>query len=174
MENPDFPLLPGRVKFYSGDVHVPQRVRNVTYVGAPHPIKFGDDYPCRMLLLDEGFNVAMEIPLTGPRKRIVRISDVADLEGLDLRHGDQVKIECSLSADRVDRWSLDEERLASWASRLGVRVAGVSTVLETTTRDDAVTDPAQSPDALLRQFAAGEGISDDLLATGLRLLREVR
>lgn len=174
MENADFPVLPSGVKFYSGDVHVPQRVRNVTYVGAPHPIRFGDDYPCRMLLLDEDFDVVMEIPLSGPRKRILRVGALDELDGLDFRPGDQVKIEVSLGADRVDGLQLDEVRLAAWASRLGVTVAGVSVVLESSVPDDRKVDPGQSLDAILRRFAAQEGITEDLLATGLRLLGETR
>ena len=31
----------------SGDIHVPQKIGNVTYVGSPHPVCFGDDYEDR-------------------------------------------------------------------------------------------------------------------------------
>lgn len=35
----------------SGDIHVPQIVGNVTYVGSPHAINFGDDFEGRVLLV---------------------------------------------------------------------------------------------------------------------------
>lgn len=169
MENTDFPLLPGRVKFYSGDIHVPQQVRNITYVGAPHPIKFGDDYPCRMLLLDRNFDVAMEIPLTGPRKVVAQVSSLADLEKLHVRSGDQVKIQCSITSDQVGKWHLDDARVAEWARSHGVTIAGVEVVLETTHSDPGL-NLNETPAALLRQFASQEKLSDDLVAVGLRLL----
>ena len=173
MENTDFPLLPGRVKFYSGDIHVPQQVRNITYVGAPHPIKFGDSYPCRMLLLDQNFDVSLEIPLTGPRKVVVQISSLADLDKIDVRFGDQLKIQCSISSDQVGEWQLNDERLAAWARRIGVSIAGVEVVLESEF-DDPGVDLHDTPEALLRQFAAQEKLSDDLVQMGLRLLGGVR
>lgn len=173
MENTDFPVLPGRVRFYSGDVHVPQVVRNVTYVGAPHPIKFGDDYPCRMLLLNRDLEVAMEIPLSGPRKVVAQITSLDDLDSLDVRHGDQVKLRCGLLASRVDGWALDDARVAEWARARGVTVAGVEVVLSSTHREDG-PDTAGTPEQVLRRFAAQEGVSDDLVATGLRLLGEAR
>lgn len=37
----------------AGDVHKPQQVGIVTYVGAPYRIKFGDNYTPRVLLLED-------------------------------------------------------------------------------------------------------------------------
>ncbi len=169
MENPNFPLLPGRVKFYSGDVHVPQRVRNVTYVGAPHPIRFGDSYPCRMLLLDDGFEVEREIILSGPRKLVAAVSGLDGLDALATAPGDQVKLRFALLAGSLDGWHMDDARIAEWARERGVTVAGVEVSLESR-YDAGSVDPDGTPEALLRQFAAQEGLSDDLLAVGLRLL----
>jgi hypothetical protein len=99
MENSKFPILPRSCKVYSGDVHVPQTVANITYVGAPYPIKFGDKYPCRMLLLDEHYNIKLQIPLQSLRKIMLDISSVG-LRHLQIRHGDQVKIRFSAPPTR--------------------------------------------------------------------------
>ena len=176
MENSEFPMLPGRVKFYSGDVHVQQTVRNVTYVGAPHPIKFGDDYPCRMLLLDSDYGVALEIPLSGPRKLLLEVSGSHDLDSLDVRGGDQVRLRVMLEADRVGGWRFDDSAVARWADARGVTVAGVEVTLRSVHHDGLPGQDVQAVSApdRLRRFAALESISDELLAIGLALLDEAR
>src|SRR5260221_7285250 len=40
-----------RLGTYAGDVHRPQRAANVTYVGAPYHIRFGDEYEPRAILV---------------------------------------------------------------------------------------------------------------------------
>lgn len=173
MDIPNFPMLPGRVKFYSGDIHVPQKVRNVTYVGAPHPIRFGDSYPCRMLLLDDSYDISVEIPLVGPRKLVGAISSLAELDDLATRPGDQVKIRCSLSSGDLDGWHMDESKIAEWARARGVTVASVEVVLESSFDVESV-NPDASPETMLRQFADHEGLNGDVLGVGLSLLGELR
>ena len=40
-----------RCPVISGDIHVPQQIRSLTYVGTQHPVAYGDDYEYRALLL---------------------------------------------------------------------------------------------------------------------------
>lgn len=37
----------------SGDIHVPQKIGNVTYVGSPHPVFFGDTFEPRVLVVSK-------------------------------------------------------------------------------------------------------------------------
>ena len=86
-------LLPPTTRFYSGDVHTPRVVGNVTYVGCPHPVHFGDGFSCRMLLLDkQTLDVAGQIDLSPPHKLMLG-HQVGRPTGQDqTTRGDQVKI----------------------------------------------------------------------------------
>jgi hypothetical protein len=172
MENANFPILPRHVKFYSGDVHVPQKVRNITYVGAPHPIKFGDDFPCRMLVLDEAYDIVAEIPLSPPRKIMADIRDLADLDRLKIRQGDQIKIRFNCPPSQIEHWGTTEQQIRQWASEHGVTVAGTEIIVGTRTPDSL--DVEQTPEAILRGFCGREGLSEGLLQTGLDLLAALR
>jgi Calcineurin-like phosphoesterase len=173
MENSKFPILPRSCRIYSGDVHVPQTVGNITYVGAPHPIKFGDKYPCRMLLLDEHFGIKLELPLHSLRKVMLDISSVEELRHLRLRHGDQVKIRFKCAADNVAKWGAVESTIAQWAADHGVIIAGTE-ILVDSLHDGRAADPEQPPEQILRDYAAHEAVPEELLAVGLTLLSEVR
>ena len=166
------PLFPRSIKLYSGDVHVPQQVKNLVYVGAPHVIKFGDMYPCRMLLLDEDtFEIVEEIPIEAMRKRVVAISSLDELGKLQVRAGDQVRVQFSLQSGDIERWGEIERGLGEWAEAAGVTVSGTEFVVsESRSLGDVEVDVA--PDTILRQFAAEEGVSDLLLEVGLGLLKE--
>jgi DNA repair exonuclease SbcCD nuclease subunit len=172
LENPSFPLLPRRVKFYSGDIHHPQVVRSVTYVGSPAAIKFGDDYHCRMLLIDEDtFDIVHEIALSPPRKLMVDIGNVADLTKLNTRKGDQVWVRLAVNPSAVEHLGRAESEIAAWAEAHGVAVAGIEAEVGTVQHRTGL-DTAQTPETILRQFAAKEKLTDEVLAVGLALLRD--
>jgi hypothetical protein len=168
MENANFPVLPREVKFYSGDIHVPQTVRNVVYVGAPHPIKFGDSFPCRMLLLDNDYNIILELPLSPPRKIMADIRDPAELARLSARHGDQIKIRFHADPAVVEHWGATEQAITRWAEEHGVTVSAIEVAVGIRAPDSLDAD--QTPEAILRGFAEREGLSAELLQTGVDLL----
>jgi hypothetical protein len=172
MQNSKFPLLPRSVTVYSGDVHTPQTVGNVTYVGAPHPVKFGDRYPCRMLLLDEAYNIKLELPLAGMRKYMLDLSDVSELRHMAVKHGDQVKIRFQCPPGGITGWGAVEAEIARWAAARGVVVAGTEVMVDSVYA--ARPDTEQSPEQILRAFAAQERITKELLAVGLSLLDKAR
>jgi hypothetical protein len=64
-------IFPRDARVISGDIHVPQQVGCVTYVGAPSLVDFGDDYQPRFLLLDG--DRMRSIPIHGPQKRLVEV-----------------------------------------------------------------------------------------------------
>jgi hypothetical protein len=171
LEGQDLPILPGRLKIYSGDVHTPQRVRNWTLVGAPHPVKFGESHPYRFLLLDErSYGVVEEVALSPIGKRAVEITSLDDLAAVETRSGDQVQVRLATAPGAVD-WGAFESAVDEWARERGVDV----------TFGGSYDLPAQvdgpsgelSPEELLRAFATEERVTDELLDVGLELLREV-
>lgn len=172
LENPGFPVLPQHVKFYSGDIHHPQTVGNVTYVGAPHPVKYGDDYDCRMLLIDDvTYDIVEEIALSPPRKLLLDIHNAADLAKLKVRAGDQVRLRINCEPDAIGELGQIQARIARWAKTVGVAALGVEVIVDAPLSSGL--DTSQTPEAILRQFAEHEKLTDDVLAVGLELLKEV-
>jgi hypothetical protein len=171
MENNNFPILPRNAKVFSGDVHVPQQVRNITYVGAQFAIKFGDKFPCRMLLLDQNFDIALEIPLRPPRKLMVDITNVRDLLNLKIGRGDQVKLRFNCSTAQLPEWGAIERTINEWAARNGINIIGTEVLIDSL-QSVRGADIEQTPEQILRAFARQEHISEELLEVGLALLNE--
>jgi hypothetical protein len=173
MENNHFPILPRKARIYSGDVHVPQQVRNITYVGAPHPIKFGDNYPCRMLLLNNDYDIERELSVPTMRKVMADISHVRELASLRVTHGDQVKIRFNCSTAQIEGWGAIERTINEWAVNNGIVIAGVEAIVNSARSMRGTDIIEQSPEQIMHQFAAHEHL-DELLEVGLTLLNEAR
>lgn len=172
LENPSFPLLPRHVKVYSGDVHHAQSVGNVTYVGAPHPVKFGDDYRCRMLLIDEiSYDIVEEIALSPPRKLLLDIKSAADLSKHRPQPGDQVRVRLNCGADGIDQLDQIQAQIAHWAKTHNVDALGVEVIVNAPLSSGVDTN--QTPEAILRQFAEQERLTGAVLDVGVELLKEV-
>jgi calcineurin-like phosphoesterase family protein len=162
--------LPKDIPIYSGDIHVPQKIGNVVYVGAPHPIDFGDDYPCRMLVLDGDYNIQNEIKLDPPRKIIANVRSEAELQTLKTRQGDQVRIRFSMPAGRAESWPAEEEAIRTWATERGILLASTEAILETGAKREAEPDYLADPADVLRAYAEAEGLDEDVLEVGKGLM----
>jgi DNA repair exonuclease SbcCD nuclease subunit len=157
---------------YSGDIHTPQKVGTTTYVGAPHPVKFGDKYPCRFLRLDtEDYSIKEVISLPQVLKRVIEISSIEQLQDLKMLPGDQSRIRFTLPASDMENWPKKQEAISAWARECGVTLASVEAIIETspetTSRKfDFDADPADVLDA----FCMVEGVEESIRQTGIQLL----
>jgi DNA repair exonuclease SbcCD nuclease subunit len=98
----------------SGDVHVPQTLGKVVYVGAPYRIDFGDDFEPRLLLVhltNNWLSSWTSIP-TGelvPQKRLLEMANVEERKAPNCRPGDILKIRVNLKYRDVADWQLVKE-----------------------------------------------------------------
>jgi hypothetical protein len=167
----DLPLMPRQVKVYSGDVHIQQTVDNWVYVGAPHPVKFGDSYPCRFLLLDEvTYEVADSVKVATIGKRVVEINSLEDMQRIATNPGDQVRIKAVIPPGEID-WGAFEAEVDRWARERGVDIASIEGSYNLSPQSGQ-PNADLAPEDLLREFAQDEELSDELLNVGLELLRE--
>jgi hypothetical protein len=167
--------LPRRLKVYSGDIHTPQTVGNVEFVGAPHPVKFGDEYRCRMLLLDDEYDIEKEIILDPPRKLILNLSSLDDLRKYNVRQDDQAEIRFTIDPDRIEQWPVERQAILDWAAKQGISVADIEAEVALEPGDDAhQAVPILDADQLetLKAFAKSEGLSKALLDVGSIFVKE--
>lgn len=116
------PFTPGS-KVISGDVHVPQKLGPVTYVGSPYAVDFGDDCDTRLLVLEEGD--VRSVPYKGPQKRSVDVTDVELIRGLessDVRSGDVLRVRVIMENTDISEWPAIMAEIRSWGNAKGVPV----------------------------------------------------
>lgn len=170
------PVLPRSARIYAGDIHTPQKVGAVQYVGAPHPVKFGDNYETRMLRLDDNFEIVEAIPLDTVQKLSLTLDSPADLYKVLVRAGDQAVVRVKLPLEAIDDWPARKAAVEAWAAAGGVDVARVEVLVETAApltdaqRVERAPGLTAIPQDVLIDFAAEEGLAEELLDTGIMLL----
>ena len=181
------PIFPRGVTIYSGDVHCPQTIGRVTYVGTPHATRFGEDWPGRLLIIDtDNPSEFGAITLASVKKEILNISSVADLDVLamkkSLANGDQIRVRCSLNKDNFMDWSIIEGNIREWAALQGLSIASVEGAVEE--QIDVEGSESQissdhsieqlSPEDIVRLFAKEENLGEPVILEGLKLIQVVR
>lgn len=168
-----------RAKIYSGDVHVPQKIGPVEYVGAPYPIRFGDSFRGRAIMLEDWRKPESLFPPTIQR-RVLTIGAAGatekDLEGLD--KDDQVKVRVQLSPAEYGDWGKAKARTLAACAERGVVVCGMELLrapAKPLVRGPAVKRVAlhRTPTTIFDEFCAAQDVDDDLAAAGKAILRGV-
>lgn len=110
--------LPKNHQIYSGDIHVPQQIKTLTYIGTPHPVSFGDTYEHNMLLLSDDFTEFERIKTHPLQRHSLKIRSSLCLERLKLtgviNRKDQAKIKIQLSSEDLSSWSSTKEIVKQW------------------------------------------------------------
>jgi hypothetical protein len=164
---------------FSGDVHKPQKIGNVQYVGSPYPICFGDDYVGRLLVLndvDETVVITDEVTVDSPRKIKVEVGSLEDLPG-DVAAGDMVKVVVSVARSQIVNWAELREGVLAWAEKKGVDLFGVELREKSRIRltEAASVNVAEATSSsVFSGYCEAHSVSDDKRLVGEEILKEVK
>jgi len=79
---------------FSGDIHEPQQIGDVIYIGSPYHTRFGDSFNPRVILLDIKQNTYKSILTNMPKKITLEISSVEEFEKqIDKFSNDMLRIQ---------------------------------------------------------------------------------
>lgn len=156
----------------AGDVHVPQRVGKVEYVGSPYPIKFGDTFIPRILVEEDGeFH---EVHPPHPRKEVIEITNVHQIEGFEFKPGDMVKVVMRLPRAMFPDWdkirSKIRKRCESFNLR-GIELRETKRVRLRGSEPESTHVATLTPEELFEEFAGGLDIDDHTREMGERLVK---
>lgn len=186
LDGPTIHMLPKDLRnlsIFAGDVHVPQDdlIGNVTYVGSPYHVHFGDKFKPRALLLTIRGNrgeVYESIPIPHIRRGSATIKSVMDLHESDLIEGDQLKIKLSLSPAEYVDWHARKKEVLAWCAKYGVELCGITLEKEAEptrikSRKEAKGAQPVGPITTFERFCAGKNLGHVLTNTGKDLLKAV-
>lgn len=168
----------GGAKVLSGDIHVPQTIGNITYVGAPHPVAFGDDFEPRVMYVtqDSLRSIPNAAVLARPMLRLNPDTIDSSWDG-QLFEGDQCKVQLSVPrADMLDtaRYRKDIEARIKLAGAtchgFDVNILPPPIALK---RQFSATKQQQgnaAPKDVLEQYCSYQNIDERLRAVGRELL----
>lgn len=162
-------IFPKKARIVAGDIHVPQTLGPVTYVGAPYHVNFGDDYKPRML------SITGDLVSVGcwawPQKRLLEIADISELPS-KVNEGDIYKVRVAIGT--MTDWASIHGSVREWAAERGVmlfRCEPVMTHRVVNKRVKVEASEAPNDEKLVRQYAKRHTLEEKTLAVGLELLK---
>lgn len=157
----------------AGDIHNPQSVGNVQYIGAPYTVDFGDDYVPRILALD-GHRVQWRAVGQYPQKTLVHIEQGKDLMDYKKRVGEGDILKVRVDVTSMDGWAAIVKVVHNQAASLKARAVRIEPVIEYKAGkkklSKAGNESAISDKEIMRQFADRQRLDDPTLETGLAML----
>lgn len=163
-------------KVYSGDIHVPQRVGLVEYIGSPYRIDFGDSYTPRVIHIDAaGRTHNLHFPC--PQKHLVEVSAENDvvhtMDGRVPNRGDQIKVRVTLKRADVVRWPEVRKNIQAHAEEHGYELFGPELRIAP---EASVKAPGNAPQRrgwaeIVKDYAAQAGADAELTAVGVEIAK---
>lgn len=149
---------------YSGDIHMPQEVKGVTFVGTPYPVYFGDHFEGRVLLLKDFEESELNYPCLC--KHSIKIAHPYELKDIDLYEGDQAKITLELHPSDSSKWPEYRKDIQQYLEEVGVHLFGIQLTIEKVNnkrerkrRNADRINKAEAPEKILNRFVKKEELS---------------
>ena len=156
----------------SGDVHVPQTIGNITYVGAPYPIRFGDSFAPRVILFRNEEHVE-DLHYPCLRRLMVNVTGTDLIADGEMRAGDQVKVRVHLSRAEALNWEKHRETVRWTVEESGAELHGIELIVDRQPERKANPTPVRgsaSDSELLKEFCEREQLDTDTTEMGELLL----
>lgn len=174
MEGEALPDLSAAGKVYSGDIHVPQVIGAVEYIGSPYHVHFGDAFTPRVLLLERGGN-PVDLFFKTISRVTVKVQSLRELERWPLRKGDQVKLRISLTEAERHDWARIRREAKALLREAQVVEAGIELIVDKAgNRLDAPRDRQRmrSPADALYAYVKSEELGAEALDIGQRIMED--
>jgi hypothetical protein len=166
-----------RARFLSGDVHVPQKIGPVEYVGAPYPIRFGDNFKGRVLCLQHLGKKFTEESwyFQTIRKQTITIRSVESLKKVwpVPRKGDQLKFRVELEKSELHEFNSVKDGITAWCEKKEADLCGVELVTKQKLKFKGAKTTAvtTTPHEALNKYVKKAEVADRTAKTGRKLLK---
>jgi len=165
-------VFPETIRVVAGDVHKPQRLGPVTYVGPPYTVDYGDDYRARLLLLEH--DKAKSVIVDGyPQKRLIEVALLAELDGASkhVNAGDIVQVR--VTVESMERWKEAHDYVIEWCSKRSLIANLIKPVLMSKRKVKRYKVTSKADDLeLLEQYGKRHDLTNNTLNVGKALCDE--
>lgn len=176
MEGEQLPDFTKAGKVYSGDIHVPQKIGPVEYVGSPYHVHFGDSFEPRCIAIDRDHR-AFDLHYRTTSRVTLDVRGVGELRRITLVKGDQVKIRVHLTEAEKHEWRSVREEAVTICDATGVDLCGLELVVAKSRKRVTPGDRPVSdfyPQRAAYRFVEEQDLGGDLLDVGLECMEDQR
>lgn len=160
-------------RIFAGDIHVPQTLHNLTYIGAPYPVRYGDTYQPRVILEVDG--KCRDLIRKTIRKDSITIGTTEDFDKRGYNPGDMVRVAVELARRDIKQWNEIKRHVEKTCRKNGITLGGLR-LIEMDEQDrqhrTKVVQRTVSPLETLRNYGRVRRMNPDRLRAGVDILTE--
>lgn len=119
-----FNNLDTNINVFSGDIHIPQKIGRVEYIGAPYNIYFGDNYTGRCILLNED-NTYQDIYFDFLKRHSLKVENYLDIFNYDFNKQDQAKVIVYLNQADYYKWETIKTEIVNFFQKKEVTLVSL-------------------------------------------------
>lgn len=119
-----FNNLDTNINVFSGDIHIPQKIGRVEYIGAPYNIYFGDNYTGRCILLNED-NTYQDIYFDFLKRHFLKVENYLDIFNYDFNKQDQAKVIVYLNQADYYKWETIKTEIVNFFQKKEVTLVSL-------------------------------------------------
>ena len=172
MEGDLIPELYKVGKIWSGDIHVPQTIGPVEYIGSPYPVHFGDAFRPRAVLLDEA-GKPTTLRFQTIRRLSLKVASLDDIKALRLSPKDQIKVELQLAAAEAHEWKALRREISDYVTSTGAELHGLGMSIKANRKrvdTNRASIQQRTPSATVLAYVEAEDLGANALQVGLELI----
>lgn len=164
------PLNAGKV--YSGDIHVPQIIGPIEYVGSPYHVHFGDNFKPRCLVIDKK-RKAYDLHFPTISRRAIDVWGVEELQRVKLGKDDQIKVTIHLEISEAHQWQQIRREAVDWVRSQGAQLHGIKLAVDRAQERleaSRLSSKKAAPEDAIYRFVVSQELGGDLLEAGYEIL----
>lgn len=158
----------------SGDIHVPQKLGLVEYVGSPYPVHFGDSFDARCILMRKDGS-RKNLHFDTIRRPSFVVDDVNQLfeiqEGKKVSKGDQVKFKVLLPQSEQHEWPKWRTLIEGFCRSEQLELCGLRLEIEKSRRRLQEVKKAVNPDDVVLSFVEDEGLTAEAFEAAMEVMQ---
>lgn len=159
----------GRV--ISGDIHVPQKIGPVTYVGAPYSVRFNDHFAPRAIEISRTVRGGVFIGDTTPNIPGRWTLDISSVDEINAPEGFQVKVRVHL--DDIEQWPTYKAEVEAKCKQEGLILCSIQLVktdrLPLRKKEEQVLEE-RDPGIIVYNYGKRQGLSRASINTGRKMV----
>jgi calcineurin-like phosphoesterase family protein len=160
---------------FSGDIHTPQWIDPLIYVGCPYPVRFGDTFKGNCIILDEEDLSWARLELDFPQRLMLDVNS-SDHFMNEICHktygGDQIKVRLHLTQETMGTWRDQVQEIKETAKSADLHLVGLELIKEQFALPN-VQNYEKKQWLDFDQFCKNQTIAPDLCWVGNQILEEV-
>ena len=142
---------------------MPQTIGNVTYVGSPYPIYFGDNFIPRVIMDNDGELSDLYYPCV--KRAHIRINHPEELLNQELLAKDQLKVTLHLHPSEIHKWPEFKKEIKkicvdSDFVLCGVEMKKINSIVKEGINKEAETIVTETKEEILNRFISKEKLND--------------